>query len=237
MFKIRLAQMRMVERAVRTVRVSTARKRKMREELLAHLSAIYDQEHARLHDSGAALNQAAIRFGDPAELAREFERSITWNERVAYYFERWYGWRAPESATRFMLRVSANLFIALLPACAVELAADGGLLRPALALLLFAPAIHFAVGLSYFKMRDALHGAFGRPKSLSHVFALDLLIAMIVLLGGFGFIATAAGITQATNLLGVCAIAAVISAIVYLHQARTRGPTEISDTLWALLNI
>src|SRR3954447_4803338 len=43
-FKIRVAQMRLVERAVRPVHASTPRKRRMREELVAHLSAIYDQE-------------------------------------------------------------------------------------------------------------------------------------------------------------------------------------------------
>ena len=58
-FKVRLAQMRIVERIVRPLRASTPRKRKMREELLAHLSAIYDQELVRLHNPAAALEAAA----------------------------------------------------------------------------------------------------------------------------------------------------------------------------------
>ena len=35
-----------VERAVRPVRASTSRKRKMREELLAHVSGVFEEEFA-----------------------------------------------------------------------------------------------------------------------------------------------------------------------------------------------
>ena len=39
-----------VERAVRPVRASTSRKRKMREELLAHVGGVFEEECARLGD-------------------------------------------------------------------------------------------------------------------------------------------------------------------------------------------
>ena len=68
--------MKIVERIVRPVRASTPRKRKMREELLAHLSAIYDQELAKLGKPASALEAASRRLGDPAELARELEDAL-----------------------------------------------------------------------------------------------------------------------------------------------------------------
>ena len=60
--KARIALMKIVERTVRPVRASIIWKRKMREELFAHLAGIYEQEMSRLHDPAAALEQAARRF-------------------------------------------------------------------------------------------------------------------------------------------------------------------------------
>ena len=59
-----------VERAVRPVEASIARKRKMREELLAHVVGVFEEESARLGDDRAALERTALRFGNPA-LPRE----------------------------------------------------------------------------------------------------------------------------------------------------------------------
>src|SRR4051794_18844817 len=64
--KVHLEQMRLVERVVRPVRAGIKHKRKMREELLAHLAGIYDEEQALLNDPPAALEAAARRLGDPA---------------------------------------------------------------------------------------------------------------------------------------------------------------------------
>ena len=112
-FSYRLMQLKYVERIVRPVRCTTPRKRKMREELLAHLTAIYDEELSRLSDPDAAWATAAERFGMPAELTCELQRSLSWSERVSYYVERWTGWRPPETANRWMARAamqSAALF-------------------------------------------------------------------------------------------------------------------------------
>ena len=65
-----------VERAVRPVRATMTRKRRIREELLAHLTAIFEEEAARLGDEQAALERAAERFGDPAELTPELQQSV-----------------------------------------------------------------------------------------------------------------------------------------------------------------
>ena len=50
----------LVERAVRPVRASTARKRKMREELLAHVVGVFEEEAARLGGEEAALERTAL---------------------------------------------------------------------------------------------------------------------------------------------------------------------------------
>src|SRR5437016_8579313 len=104
--KVRVMQMRIVERAVRPVHAGIKHKRKMREELLAHLTAIYEEEFIRLNDPSAALDAAAKRFGDPAELARELQGAVPLSERIAWHIEHWLGWRAPESVLRMMARTS-----------------------------------------------------------------------------------------------------------------------------------
>jgi hypothetical protein len=65
-----------VERAVRPVRASTICKRKMREELLAHVSGVFEEESAQLGDESAALARTSERFGQPADLAGKLHASI-----------------------------------------------------------------------------------------------------------------------------------------------------------------
>ena len=54
----------LVERAVRPVQAGPKKLTRMREELLAHLMAIYEEELARLGDESAARAEAIWRFGD-----------------------------------------------------------------------------------------------------------------------------------------------------------------------------
>jgi hypothetical protein len=72
-----LSQLRiLVERAVRPVRASRTRKRRMREELLAHLTAVFEEEAARLGEERGALEQTTQRFGDPTELTGQLQESV-----------------------------------------------------------------------------------------------------------------------------------------------------------------
>jgi hypothetical protein len=48
----------------------------MREELLAHVAAIFEEEAARLDDEQAALERTAQRFGNPAELTGQLQMSV-----------------------------------------------------------------------------------------------------------------------------------------------------------------
>ena len=78
---------RVVERAVRPVRATMARKRRMREELLAHLVAIFEEEAGKLGDEQAALEQAKQRFGDPRELTGQLQQAVPWLDRFRSILE------------------------------------------------------------------------------------------------------------------------------------------------------
>jgi hypothetical protein len=77
-----------VERAVRPVRATIARKCRMREELLAHLVAIFEEEAAKGGGDEAALDRAKRRFGDSRELSGQIQDSVSRWERFRAMFER-----------------------------------------------------------------------------------------------------------------------------------------------------
>lgn len=66
----------LVETAVRPVRASRLRKRRMREELFAHVVATFEEEMPRLDDESRAIAQTERRFGDPQGLAFRLQESI-----------------------------------------------------------------------------------------------------------------------------------------------------------------
>jgi hypothetical protein len=76
-----------VERAVRPVRASTSRKRKMREELLAHVVGVFEEQAARLGDDRAALERTARRFGNPAEVMSQLQESVPARDAVRRFCE------------------------------------------------------------------------------------------------------------------------------------------------------
>jgi cation transport ATPase len=79
---------KVVERAVRPVRASEARKLPMRLELLGHLTSLYEEERVRLGDDDAAFEAACARFGDPVELSQELDRTVGPLGRVAWAEDR-----------------------------------------------------------------------------------------------------------------------------------------------------
>jgi ATP-dependent Clp protease ATP-binding subunit ClpC len=248
LLKTRLAQMKIVERAVRPVRAGTLCKRKIREELLAHLAAIYDQEQARLHDPATALTAAARRFGEPAELATELESALPAHERLSHFAERWVQYRAPESAAHFSLRMAVHTFALL--AVILSFVALGLFLgygwtegvqttvRVFAAIVLLTPPTQYVAWLAYIKMRDALWGAFGSRKSLGRVLVLDALIGTLAATFLFSVAAILRlDIGTAVVALPLCGIVGLTTALLSLLLARLSGPGEICDTHWALLDI
>jgi hypothetical protein len=90
-----------VERAVRPVRASTSRKRKMREELLAHVVGVFEEESAKLGDERDAVERTALRFGNPAEVTSQLQESVPARDAVRRYWEGRPGEPAWRTAIRF----------------------------------------------------------------------------------------------------------------------------------------
>lgn len=107
-----------VERAVRPLRVTIARKCRMREELLSHLLAIFEEEAAKGDGDAAAVDRARRRFGDPTELSGQLQASVS----------RWERFRARAEGLDIrpgqpILRPALRLFLLMLAGYAVAAAA------------------------------------------------------------------------------------------------------------------
>lgn len=246
--KVHLEQMRVVERVVRPVRAGIAHKRKMREELLAHLAVIYDEEQAQLDDPAAALKAAAGRLGDPAGLARELQGAVPASERLAYHVERWLGWRAPESVARMLSRNALVSLVVVAVVTGVPLFGAilfGGwdhtravAVRVFAALVVLTPAAQFALGLCYYRTRDSLFGVFGARRSLRNAVLWSLLAAITVLAAAMGFIAVVEGASmRLADSIAITSFAGIAGAIICLLLVRLRGPVEIRDTIWACMEV
>ena len=90
-----------VERVVRPVRASTARKGKMREELLAHVVGVFEEE-AKLGNERAAVERTALRFGNSTEVTRQLQESVPARDAVRRYWEG----RPGEPAWRTAIRLA-----------------------------------------------------------------------------------------------------------------------------------
>ncbi|HEX4589619.1 MAG TPA: hypothetical protein VH120_06800 [Gemmataceae bacterium] len=110
-----------VERAVRPVRASIGRKRKMREELLAHVVGVFEEERARLGDDRGALEQTALRFGNPAQVTSQLQESVPSGDSTERFLEG----RPGEATLRVLIRIAFGAVAwELLGVIAVLLAAD-----------------------------------------------------------------------------------------------------------------
>jgi hypothetical protein len=133
-----------VERIVRPIRASVPRKNKMREELLAHLKAAFDEERVAATTESVALERAKERLGDPDALRNELQSSVPWYERLGHMciplrmqisdYERGTtcGWRA---SARFAMEITICLVVCspLLFAIASHVGFGHGLNWPELA--------------------------------------------------------------------------------------------------------
>ncbi len=91
-----------VERAVRPVQASMRRKRHMRQELLAHVIDVFEEE-ARNGDERAALHETSARFGNPAEVTVQLQASVPRTDGFWAVFEG----RPDEPILRGALRFAA----------------------------------------------------------------------------------------------------------------------------------
>jgi hypothetical protein len=91
-----------VERAVRPVRAGAARKRRMREELLAHVMDAFAEESAKVGDEHAALERTTQRFGNAAELTSQLQATVPAGDAI----EQWLAGGPDESTLRFAVRLA-----------------------------------------------------------------------------------------------------------------------------------
>ena len=73
-----------VERAVRPIRANGLRKDRMREELLAHLTGVFEEELERLGDEGGAAREAIRRFGGAQDVSQELQAAVPRVEQLLH---------------------------------------------------------------------------------------------------------------------------------------------------------
>jgi hypothetical protein len=74
-----------VEEMLVAVPACAGRKSAMREELVAHLAGVFDDEFERLHDEDAAALETMRRFGDPADLGGDLRAAVSWVEWTCFH--------------------------------------------------------------------------------------------------------------------------------------------------------
>lgn len=248
LWDVMASKYKIVESAVRSMGASVSRKRMVREELLAHLTFTVEEELGREDSCVTAMNAAARRFGDPAEIGRELGATLTSSARIARALECCFGWKPPETTARFSLRLAAQAFCLIAVVCSLLVFGvtllDGwqphGMktLWLALSLLIVVPLWQFASAFLYFQMRDSLLGAFWTRKSLPKAMVLNSLIALASLGSVLGFGAVVAwDVSAAVEFLYPgCAVALAAAGVAFL-QARGWGRSEIVDATWASFSI
>ena len=244
----RLMHMKIVERTVRQVRATTARKLKMREELLAHLAEIFEEEKSKHPHAVEATRAAASRFGNPSELACELQATVPRFERYEATLNHWFGWRAPETPTQYLLRTTAQIaclmMIVTLTAAAVYVAKLGWSksaligMRPILVTQFIIPVAFLLLGALYLEQRNTWFGVFGRPRSMRRLLLVSILFVLVVtacscVIAGFSRWGVESVLFGILPFLGIGFVAAVGSLVI----ARFNGPDEIRETLWANLDL
>jgi hypothetical protein len=138
----------------------------MREELLAHVVGVFEEE-AKLGNERAALERTALRFGSPAEVTRQLQESVPARDAVRRFWEGKPGEPAWRTAIR-LAWVSGTfaLVVAVFVLASSTVGSVGGWSREALILCLCAvltiPAwLSGCVFLTSF-MEKALYGPAGR---------------------------------------------------------------------------
>jgi hypothetical protein len=155
----------LVERVVRPVQASTSRQQKMREELLAHVTAVFDEEFASSGAESLALERTEQRFGNPVELTDQIQESVPPVDRWDRFFEGVFAGGPGTGVPSLRLAFRYGLF-ALLPVAFLLVVAFVRDQVPAWPVLAVWPALSFVVVflavLLLDRMREALYGPEGR---------------------------------------------------------------------------
>jgi hypothetical protein len=183
----------LVERVVRPVRASTDRKRKMREELLAHVTDVFEEE-AKHHEESVALARMAARFGDVGELTRQLQAAVPASDAKGYAVETFVGIATQEPVWRRAWRYAVavgELCTCLLAVSIVVIGLVSGswsewvtLARvPSILAPVWAATLIFVATFLEHGMRHALFGPGGRswPRAIGIGLLSWLLVPVLVL--------------------------------------------------------
>jgi hypothetical protein len=234
----------LVERAVRPVQAALRNKQKMREEMLAHVIAVYEQELQDTGDNPAAMVRTTQRFGDPAELTIQLQGTVPARDAFDRLLDRaWFRPGEPtlRRAVRHALLLNTLAFVYMAAMFAVLYGAVGDLLSgrlPAAALVVYTTSVllgmfFFVIGFTYLAewLRRVLDAKAGRP----WLELLLIAIASTLLLPGLGFVLWLDG-AQANlpQLLIVFALGLVVPGMV-VHLAKTLALRLRDHHEWATL--
>ena len=248
----------LVERVVRPVAAGPRRKQRMREELLAHLTGIYEEELAKLGAAPAAQSETVRRFGEPAMLTADLQHSVSWRDKIDARLNRAFGWRPGESPVRLSARLAGLTALLILMFLALTLMgakvgrtddptvpSTPALLRLFGALLACGSAGVFLLSMLYVRIRDSLLGAFGSSRSWRRVAgyaALSLLVLpavwvafTLIGLGDVGSLGEGLPTTRSLEALAVGYLLFIPLFLIWFAQKA--GPNQIREFEWASLDL
>jgi len=234
----------LVERAVRPVRAALRNKQKMREEMLAHVTAVFEQELAETDDEAAALTRTAERFGDPAELTLQLQTTVPLRDGFDRLLDRvWFRPGEPtlRRAVRHALLLDGLVFAYMAAMFAVLYGVAGDLFGgrlPAAAMVVYTTSVllgmfFFVVGFTFLAewLRQVLDTRTGRP----WLKALLIAVASSLLVPGLGFALWLDGAqVNVPDLLVVFALGLVVPGMV-VHLAKALATRLHDHHEWASL--
>lgn len=239
----------LVERCVRPVRAPFASKKRMREDLFSHLSFTFEAEFARRNDETQALARTRERFGDPAEVSRELQRSVPMYHRFSYCLEWLLAWQPGESFLHLALKhqFAGFLYFCALAVLGLSARLYEGKGGPAAMLWNFADMIVVMCFLGTLaqwladRMGRALHSSDPRARRLKWRYGL---LSMLMFPGVIALNSLGLGIwfgPQAMLPVPFVSIATLVVAPVGLVVTRLLGPITAERTLyqekWAALDV
>ena len=104
----------LVERVVRPLPIPLSRQRRLRKELLEHLHVLYVEELQRIENPVEAHERARQRFGNPADISRELNASVSASDRRSCFLQQIFQPRIRESQIAHSIRMLIYFGIYLL---------------------------------------------------------------------------------------------------------------------------
>jgi ATP-dependent Clp protease ATP-binding subunit ClpC len=218
----------------------------MREELLHHLTAVYEEELKRAGDEEVAVEQARRRFGDPGDLTQDLRESVSRWDYLRYVLELGELYRPGESPLRSALRQLAFNVAAM--TCALPLVLPimwlrgrvdeiGIALRVLLVLCFFSAAFGFSLTLFGVTIGQVLYGR--RPKRFTRTMVLYGLASLTVfpVLICFAYWGFSGGLASAlSGLILGCAVAPTAPLLFFVLARQMRVEIQ-QESQWTDVEI